>query len=129
VQIYISNLTTPASNNAGSAIGHNTTSFPYGTRLLQVLVDGNCVGGTQITNADRSAVLITSNPETGNSEVLERRIEALVRRPDRDAYNPVIMPGDAVACYDSDVQNIRDVLSSLGQLGFVVTAGSVLGGL
>ncbi len=126
VKIFISNLTTPASNNASSAINQETTSFAYGTRLLQVLVAGNCVGGTQITNADRYAVLITSNPETGNSEVLERRIEALVRRSDRDAYNPVIMPGDAVACYDSDVQNIRDVIVSLGQLGFSITAGSVL---
>jgi hypothetical protein len=126
VQIYISNLTTPATSNASSAIGHETTSFPYGTRLLQVLVGGNCVGGTQITNADRFAVLITTNPQTGNSEVLERRIEALVRRADRDAYNPVIMPGDAVACYDSNVQNLRDVLSSLGNAAYAVTAASVI---
>jgi len=129
VKIFISNLTTPASSNASSAINQETTSFAYGTRLLQVLVAGNCVGGTQITNADRWAVLITTNPQTGNSEVVERRIEALVRRPDRDAYNPVIMPGDAVACYDSNVQNVRDVLRSLGDAAFSVTAAGVLGRL
>ncbi len=129
VKIFISNLTTPAASNASSSIGSETTSFAYGTRLLQVLVAGNCVGGTQITNADRFAVLITTNPETGDTEVLQRRIEALVRRADRDAYNPVIMPGDAVACYDSDVQNIRDVLKSLGDVGVSVAAASVLKGL
>jgi len=126
VKIFMSNLTVPAGSNSASGINSETTSFAYGTRLLQVLVSANCVGGTQITNADRSAVLITTNPETGESEVLQRRIEALVRRPDRDAYNPVIMPGDAVACYDSDVQNVRDVLNSLGQAALAIDAGSVL---
>jgi len=114
VKVFISNLATPATNNAGAAIGADNTSLAYGTRMLQALVGANCVGGTQITNADRWAVLITTNPATGESEVVERRIEALVRRPDRDAYNPVLMPGDALACYDSNVQNARDVLKSLG---------------
>jgi polysaccharide export outer membrane protein len=74
-------------------------------------------------------VLITSNPETGNSEVLERRIEELVRSADRDAYNPVIMPGDAVACYDSKVQNARDVLKSLGDFGLALSAAKIVSGL
>lgn len=113
VKIFISNETEPVHSNSAAGINAETTSFAYGTRLLQVLVSANCVGGTQITNADRYAVLITSNPETGASEVLQRQIEGLVRRADRDAYNPVIMPGDAVACYDSGVQNVRDVLDSL----------------
>ncbi|MFO1055360.1 MAG: polysaccharide biosynthesis/export family protein [Dongiaceae bacterium] len=116
VRVYISNLTQPASANAQSAINKESTSFPYGTRLLQAAVSGNCVGGTQATNADRRAVLITSNPETGTSEVIDRPIEGLVRRADRDAYNPVLLPGDAVACYDSPVTNFRDVVKTISEM-------------
>jgi polysaccharide biosynthesis/export protein len=116
VRIYISNLTQPAATNASSAINKESTSFPYGTRLLQAAVSGNCVGGTQITNADRRAVLVTSNPENGTTEVIDRPIEALVRRADRDAYNPVLLPGDAVACYDSPVTNFRDVVRMIGEM-------------
>ncbi len=129
IKVFISNLTTPASSNASAAIGSETTSLAYGTRMLQALVAANCVGGTQITNADRWAVLITSNPTTGQSEVVERQIEALVRRRDRDAYNPVLMQGDALACYDSNVQNVRDVLKSIGDAALGATVGQTLGGL
>jgi hypothetical protein len=129
VKIFVSNLIVPANNNAGAAIGADATSLAYGTRFLQALVGANCVGGTQITNADRWAVLISTNPATGESEVIERRIEALVRRRDRDAYNPVIMPGDAIACYDSNVQNVRDVLASIGNAALSVAAAHALGGL
>ena len=129
VKIFASNLTTPANNNAGAAVGTETTSMAYGTRMLQGLVAINCVGGTQITNADRWAVLITTNPTTGQSEVVERQIEALVRRPDRDAYNPVLLPGDALACYDSNVQNVRDVLKSIGDAAVGVSVASLARGL
>jgi polysaccharide biosynthesis/export protein len=129
VKVFISNLSTPATNNAGAAVGADNTSLAYGTRMLQALVGANCVGGTQITNADRWAVLITTNPATGESEVVERRIEALVRRADRDAYNPVLMPGDALACYDSDVQNARDVLKSLGDAALSISLAATLGGI
>lgn len=116
VRAFLSNLTTPASSNAASAVGRDQTSLPYGTRFLQALVSANCVGGTQSTNADRWAVLISANPISGESEVVERRIEALVRRSDRDGFNPVVLPGDAVACYDSMFANVRDVLRSIGDL-------------
>jgi protein involved in polysaccharide export with SLBB domain len=129
VKLFMSNLTTPASSNASSAIGSETTSMAYGTRMLQALVAANCVGGTQVTNADRWAILITTNPATGQSEVIERQIEALVRRPDRDAYNPVLLPGDALACYDSNVQNVRDVLKSIGDAALSVSLASVVRGL
>ncbi len=109
VRTFISNLTTPASSNAQSAVNHEATNFPYGTNFLQALVSGNCVGGIQSTNADRYGVLISINPVTGKSEVIERRIEDLVRRSDRDGYNPIILPNDAIACYDSRVTNLRDV--------------------
>ncbi len=116
VRVFLSNLTTPASSNASSAVGRDQTSLPYGTRFLQALISANCVGGTQSTNADRWAVLISVNPISGESEVIERRIEGLVRRSDRDGFNPVMLPGDAVACYDSAFTNLRDVMRTIGDI-------------
>lgn len=113
VRAFISNLTVPAASNASAAIGREATTFPYGTRLLQALISGNCIGGTQSTNAGRWAVLLSTNPANGRTEVVERSIEQLVRRGDRDGYNPVILPGDGVACYDSAVTNIRDVVRAV----------------
>lgn len=110
VRIYLSNLTKPADSNAQSAIGKDASNFPYGTRLLQALVSANCVGGTQLTNAQRYAVLMANDPITRKTWAIERSVEALVRRADRDVYNPYLMPGDAIACYDSAVTNGQDVL-------------------
>ena len=126
VRVYISNLTTPATSNAQSGIGRDQTNLPYGTRLLQALFSANCVGGAKVTNADRSAVLVSVNPETGESEVIERNIEALIRRPDRDSYNPVILPNDAIACYDLGVTNVREVLRSLGDLAVSVSVARLI---
>lgn len=112
IRVFMSNLTTPASSNSQSAINSQSTSLPYGTRFLQGLVAANCVGGTQATNADRWAVLISRNPITGESEVIARSVEGLVRRADRDAFNPILLPGDGIACYDSHVTNLRDVISA-----------------
>ncbi len=126
VRVYMSNLTTPALNNASSGIGRDQTNLPYGTRLLQALFSANCVGGAKMTNAHRSAVLVSTNPETGESEVIERDIEALIRRADRDLYNPVVMPNDSIACYDSQVTNVREVLRSLGDVAVSVSVGRLL---
>ena len=100
VRVYLSNLTRPAASNAASAIGEHATKLPYGTRFLQGLVSANCVGGIQATNARRWGVLMSRNPITGESEVIARSIEDLVRRADRDDFNPVLLPNDAIACYD-----------------------------
>jgi polysaccharide biosynthesis/export protein len=116
IRVYMSNLTRPAFSNANSAIGMDTTRLPYGTRFLQGLVAANCVGGTQATNADRYAVLISRNPVTGESEVIARSVEDLVRRADRDRFDPILLPGDALACYDSHVTNLRDVLGAFGEV-------------
>jgi hypothetical protein len=126
VRVYMSNLTQPALNNASSGIGRDQSNLPYGTRLLQALFSANCVGGAKVTNAHRGAVLVSVNPETGESEVIERDIEALIRRPDRDLYNPVILPNDAIACYDSAVTNAREVLRSLGDLATSVAVVRLL---
>jgi polysaccharide biosynthesis/export protein len=114
IRVFFSNLSRPASNNASSAIGRETTSLPYGTRFLQGLVAANCVGGSAM-NAGRSAVLISRNPVNGQSIVISRSIERLVREADRDSYDPYLLPGDSIACYDSVSMNLRDVLSVVGE--------------
>lgn len=115
IRVYLSNLSRPAVHNAGSAIGVETSSLPYGTRFLQGLVSANCVGGSAM-NAGRSAVLISRNPINGQSVVIARSIERLVRQEDRDRYDPYLMPGDSIACYDSVAMNLRDVMSVVGEV-------------
>ncbi|MFD1341119.1 polysaccharide biosynthesis/export family protein [Litorisediminicola beolgyonensis] len=117
VSLFLSNLTQPASNNASSAIGRDVREIPWGTRFMQAVVDANCVGGSRATSASRSAVLFTRNPVTGVSTVIERDIEDMLRRPDRDDYDPYLLPGDAIACYDSAVTNIAEVGRVLGIVG------------
>ncbi|NNK45839.1 MAG: polysaccharide biosynthesis protein [Altererythrobacter sp.] len=109
IRVFMSNLTRSAMNNAGAAIGQQTTSLPYGTRFLQGLVAANCVGGSYMSS-DRRAVLISRNPINGQSIVVERDIEKLVRNSSRDTLNPYLMPGDAIACYDSRWTNFREAV-------------------
>lgn len=119
VSLFLSNLTQPAQDNAGSAIGQTVREVPYGTRYMQAVIDANCVGGPRSTSADRSSVLFSRNPTNGLSVVIERDIENLLRRADRDDYDPYLLPGDALACYDSTITNITEIGRVLGVLGAV----------
>ena len=122
VSMFLSNLTQPATGNAISAIGREVRQMPYGTRFIQAVVDTNCVGGAKTTNANRSAVLFSRNPMTDVSVVIERNIEDLLRRGDRDDYDPYVLPGDAIACYDSTVTSIAEVGRVIG----IVAGASIL---
>lgn len=115
IRVYMSNLTRGANNNAGAAIGKESTSLPYGTRLLQALVSMNCVGGSYMTS-DRRAVLISRNTLNGQSIVVERDVEKLVRMANRDDANPYLMPDDAIACYDSRWTNLSEALGMVSNL-------------
>ncbi len=117
VSMFLSNLTQPAAGNAVSAVGRDVREVPYGTRYLQAVINTNCVGGARATSADRSAVLFSRNPVTGVSVVIERDIEDLLRRADRDDYDPFLLPGDSIACYDSTITNVGEVGRVLGMLG------------
>ncbi|MBV5264746.1 polysaccharide biosynthesis/export family protein [Pinisolibacter aquiterrae] len=114
VKVFLSNLTVPATSNAQSLNGKEARELRWGTRFLQAAVGMNCVGGTRLTNADRTVVLFTRNPITGSSIVVERNLESLLRRADRDEYDPWILPEDALACYDSGSTNVFDVARQLG---------------
>lgn len=115
-EIFISNLSTPADSNAQSAIGKHSRSIPFGTRLLRGLISANCVGGTIHTNASRMAILVTTDLTTGQTKVIQRSIEALVRNHNRDEFNPYLMPNDGIACYDSNVTSIRAVARSFSDI-------------
>ncbi len=121
IKVQLSNATIDAFQ-----IEDDVRSLKYGTTLLQILFKMNCVGGTALTDADREAILVSLNPITGKTEVIKRRIEYLVRRADRDEHNPILMPDDSIACYDSSVTNARDVL---GAVKDVLSPFSALSGL
>jgi polysaccharide export outer membrane protein len=121
ISVYLSNLTVPAQNNASSSINSDSTKFPYGARFSQAVVSANCSGGTQATNARRHAVLVHTDRFTGETTALERPIEHLLKHQNDDAINPFLMPGDGVACYDSTVTNVRDVLRIVGEAFFPYT--------
>jgi hypothetical protein len=80
------------------------------------LVNANCVGGSRATNAGRYGVLISRNPKTHRTEVIQRSIEQLVLSADRDEINPYLMPDDAIACYDSAITDAREIASFVNQL-------------
>lgn len=109
ISLFLSNLTQPATGNAPSAIGREVREVPYGTRFMQAVVNTNCVGGARASSAHRSAVLFTRDPLTGVSVVIERSIEDQLRRADRDDYDPYLLPGDSIACYDSRVTNLAEI--------------------
>ena len=116
IRVFISNPTVPILTNGGAAFTKDAFNIPYGTRFLRGLINANCVGGTQHTNASRRGVLVSTNPLTGATEVIERSVQQLISDPDRDDINPHLMPNDGIACYDSEVSNIRDVARSLSDL-------------
>jgi polysaccharide export outer membrane protein len=112
-RVFMSNLIDSAGDNASAAVGRYSTSLPYGTRLLQAAVSANCVGGKDWTNAPRRVVLASKNPITGETQVIERSVEALMTTPNQGNINPYLMPNDAVACYDSDITNFRDIAKTV----------------
>ncbi|MCM2971172.1 polysaccharide biosynthesis/export family protein [Larsenimonas suaedae] len=116
LKIYASNLTLPASHNAGSALNEDAMSFPYGARFLQAAIKSNCVGGTQATSGGRHIVLISTDLITGKPVVIERSAGELVRNSNDTGINPWLMPGDTVSCYDSGVTNLRDVAKTITEL-------------
>lgn len=108
-RVFMSNLIDSANDNSGAAIGRYSSSLPYGTRLLQAAVSANCVGGKDWTNAPRRVVLSSTNPVTGEIQVIERSVEQLLTEPSKGEINPYLMPNDAIACYDSNITNFRAI--------------------
>ncbi|MDX2370026.1 MAG: polysaccharide biosynthesis/export family protein [Colwellia sp.] len=115
-RVFMSNLIDSAGDNSSAAVGRYSTSLPYGTRLLQAAVSANCVGGKDWTNAPRRVVLSSKNPITGEIQVIERSVEQLMTMPSKGQINPYLMPNDAIACYDSDITNYRDIARTVADI-------------
>lgn len=126
IRIFTSNLTGPFPGVPQQGNPQQANGLPYGSRLLQGLVQANCVGGSLATNARRYAVLISRNPKTRETEVIQRPIEELVRSAHRDKMNPYLMPDDAIACYDSAVSELKDILSIFGSVLGPVSSGKYI---
>lgn len=116
MRVFLSNLTIPAPANSLSGVNQNSTSLPYGSRLLTGLLSANCVGGVAATNSSRHAVLISHNPLSGEQEVIARPVEEILASPHRSDLNPLLMPNDGIACYDSGVTNLRDLARTMADL-------------
>lgn len=116
IRLFLSNLTVPATDNSKSAINNFSSGVPYGTRFLSGLVSANCVGGTSATNSRRFGVLVTRNPMTGETEVIERAIHEMLEHPEIEALNPHLMPNDGIACYDSGLTNLRDIGKTIADI-------------
>ncbi|MGA7933349.1 MAG: polysaccharide biosynthesis/export family protein [Kovacikia sp.] len=115
IPVYLSNLTVPTTPNLGK--GGQIVSLEYGTRFSQAVIAAGCAGGSRI-NAKRKAVLVRTDRLTGQTNVLDRPVEDLIKRTREDHENPFLMPQDGVVCYDSTVTNISKILSIIGSIIF-----------
>jgi len=61
-------------------------------------------------------LLASKNPLSAKTEVIERSVEQLIRQGHEEGMNPYLMPNDAIACYDSDVTNFRDIARTIGDI-------------
>ena len=118
MKVFVSNLTVPALSNSNASISNREEGivFPYGSRFNQAVISINCAGGTHATNAHRHAVLVRANRLTGETTYLDRPVEDLLRDSHNEAENPLLMPKDGVACYDSRVTNTRDIFKTIGDI-------------
>lgn len=115
MRIYVSNLTSPAFNNNASTMNNGSVSLPYGSRLSQAIIAANCVGGIGATNAGRHAMLVRTERLSGETRRWDAPVEALIEGS-RETENPLLAEGDGVACYDSGVTTVRDVVRTLAEI-------------
>jgi len=108
-RIYASNLSIPSPSNAQSAVAGEATRLPSGARLSHALASANCIGGTQMTNAHRTALLVTRNPMTQEVSSHVYRVYEVTRYANDPANNPYLLPEDAIACFDGSVTVARDL--------------------
>lgn len=96
--------------------------IPFGLRLLQGAIIASCVGGNLPTEGRRQIVLVSINPITKATEVIQRSVEHLLRDQHRDEVNPLLMPDDAIACYDSTVREAVAVAGAVGSIANSISA-------
>lgn len=112
-RIYVSNLSIPSTSNAASAVAGEATRLPTGSRLSHALASANCIGGTQMTNAGRNALLVSRNPITRELTSHAYRVYDVTRNANDTRDNPYLLPEDAIACFDSSVTVARDLVRTV----------------
>lgn len=116
VELYVSNITEPSNNRSLEGNGDiNAASFEYGTNLVQALVAAQCIGGTRSTNANRRALLIQTDTVSGELQTSEYAVQDLLKQVTENPSDaPLLMPNDAIACYDSGLVNARSLFDTVG---------------
>lgn len=115
IKVFVSNLIQPSQGNAQATASNGQLSLAYGARFSQAVVAANCVGGIHGTSAERAAVLVRTDRLKGTTQQWDARVEALMRGGTQDG-NPLLLEGDAVACYDSHVTSVRDVFRAIADV-------------
>ncbi|MCD9521921.1 hypothetical protein GLP14_03605 [Photobacterium carnosum] len=121
IKLFLSNTTIPAENNNLSNINRDTREMPYGSRLIDAVFNANCMGGTESTNSDRGVLLITSLNNNDNLVALKISTYDLVKHRNNPHYNPYLMNGDKIACYDSGMTNYLAIVKSLTETLLPIT--------
>ncbi|NET47583.1 MAG: polysaccharide export protein [Merismopedia sp. SIO2A8] len=111
VDIFVANQTAPSNNDR---LEGEVAELDYGSRLSQAAVAMRCAGGTRSTNAKRRIALIRTDRLSGATEVVDQKVEALLRESTGDSDNPFLLPSDSVVCYDSRFTNIARIVDVVG---------------
>ncbi|MBD2310716.1 polysaccharide export protein [Desertifilum sp. FACHB-1129] len=111
IPVFLSNLSLP---NFGGNV--QVQQVAYGSRFSHAVIAGKCVGGTTAINARRRATLIQTDRTTGQTRVLDRSVEELVRESTDNQDNPFLMPDDGLVCYDSTVTNVTSIFGAIGTI-------------
>jgi polysaccharide export outer membrane protein len=110
ITIFLANQTQP-SPRAGQML-----KLEYGARFAQAVVFGGCAGGTNATNARRRVALVRTDRLTGQTQVVDRPVEALLRSSKTETDNPLLMPQDGVVCYDSTSTNVTGIFRLISDI-------------
>ncbi len=113
IPVFLSNQTVP---RGGGATGGEVAQLEYGTRFSQAAIGALCGGGTRSVNANRRIALVRTDRPTGQTFVLERKIEDMIEDSTNNEDNPYLMPRDAIVCYDSRVTNISAIFDFIGSI-------------
>lgn len=114
IPLYVANLSEPSGGRALEGASRiSETRFDYGTRLAQILISAQCLGGDFIQR-NRYALLVRTNPVTKEVTTLNQLVEDIVTNPNlQEEINPFLMPNDGVACYDSKLTNTTNFFQFL----------------
>jgi polysaccharide export outer membrane protein len=114
VPLYVSNISQPVLGRSQENLTRaSTVNFAYGTRLSQVLIFSDCIGGNFIED-ERRALLVRVDSQTEEVKALQYSVEEVVRRsPLQEELDPLMMPYDGVACYDSALANSENFFTLL----------------